>query len=228
MMNETEFQKEEQNPDSVVSRYRVPNWNRDDVNQQKLFLDKLDERFKVSFEYIALNCLVIVILIIAFITDQLSLILLALLVAPIMIPIYGFAFGISLGSLKFVKKGLIALLSIGSLTFLSGLFSGFIISQLNMHESVLWIYFNHFTWANFVLIFIGLLFAITIILRNPKQNINIANVALAYGFYLPLAVSGFAVFGGKTLIVQNTLILFAVQFLFSVILAYIYLVFFRC
>ncbi|MHB8134084.1 MAG: DUF389 domain-containing protein [Anaerolineaceae bacterium] len=225
MMNETEFQKKEQDPDSVVSRYRVPNWNRDDLNQQKLFLEKLDERFRVSFEYIALNCLFIVILIIAFITDQLSLILLALLVAPIMIPIYGFAFGISLGSLELIKKGLIALFSIGSLTFLSGLFSGFIISQINMHESVLWDYFIHSSWANFVLIFIGLLFAITIILRNPKQNINIANVALAYGFYLPLAVSGFSVFGGDYSNVRNALNLFAVQFLFSVIIGTFILIF---
>jgi len=225
MMNKTEFQKTGQDPESVVSRYRVPNWNRDDVNQQKLFLEKLNERFKVSFEYIALNCLVIVILIIAFITDQLSLILLALLLAPIMIPVYSIAFGISLGSFEFMKKGLVALFSIGILTFLSGLFSGFIISQIKLHESVLWIYFNHFSWANFVLILIGLLFAVTILLRNPKQNINIANVALAYGFYLPLAVSGFAVFGGKSSIVQNVLILFVVQFFFSVLLSAIVLFF---
>lgn len=205
------------------SNPRIPYWNTKDEDQQRNFVEILKERFSLNFEYIAINCVVAILLIIAFLTDQLGLIILAILIAPPVIPIYSFAFGISLGSFSLVWKAMITFFSTGILFFSAGLFSGFISSQIGTKEIIILRHFEDNNPVNFVLIIVGLLFAFALILRNPKQSISVANAALAFIFYLPITAFGISIVRGDLLNLQSVIFSFLTQFIFSIFLGVIIL-----
>lgn len=216
MMTHNNFSNEIEEKNDRVSPKRFPYWNSEDDERRKIFVEKLEERFSINFEYIVLNCVVSILLTIAFLTNQFSFVILALLIAPPIIPLYSFSLGISLGSIPFLRKAISSLFFAALITFSLGLFSGFISTQIGLTNGSFWSNFEGYHWANFILIFIGLLFAFAIIIRNPKQSISVANVAIAYIFYLPLFISGISLFRKDLFYTQNAINSFIIQFLSSI------------
>jgi len=222
-MTDNEYSDDVDEKNDRVSQKRFPYWNSKDDEGRHIFVEKLEERFSINFEYIVLNCVVSIFLTIAFLTNQFGFLILALLIAPPIIPIYSISLGISFGSIPFLRKAIISLFFSALITFSLGLFSGFISTQISITNGSFWSNFEGYHWANFILIFIGLLFAFAIIIRNPKQSISVANVAIAYIFYLPLFVSGISIFRKELFNTQIAVNSFIVQFLFSVFIGVIIL-----
>ena len=222
-MTDNNFSNEFEEKNDRVSPKRFPYWNSEDDERRRIFVEKLEERFSINFEYIILNFVVSILLTIAFLTNQFSFVILALLIAPQIIPIYSAALGITLGSYPFLRKAIASLFFAALITFSLGLFSGFISTQINITNGSFWSNFEGYQWANSILIFIGLLFAFAIIIRNPKQSISVANVAIAYIFYLPLFVAGISIFRKDLFNTQIAINSFIVQFLFAIFLGVIIL-----
>lgn len=222
-MTDNNFSNEFEEKNDRVSPKRFPYWNSEDDERRRIFVEKLEERFSINFEYIILNFVVSILLTIAFLTNQFSFVILALLIAPQIIPIYSAALGITLGSYPFLRKAIASLFFAALIIFSLGLFSGFISTQINITNGSFWSNFEGYQWANSILIFIGLLFAFAIIIRNPKQSISVANVAIAYIFYLPLFVAGISIFRKDLFNTQIAINSFIVQFLFAIFLGVIIL-----
>jgi len=156
------------------------------------FLEQLSRRLEINVETFLVGAISLLLISLALLLDKLPLFLLAILITPIVSPILGLAFGFNLGSLKFLKIGFFSLLLNFVSFFIVGGFSGFIARQFPEREFNLWQYFIEFNWSGLLLLFVGILIMVSTIIRNPRQASLVANVALAYSFYLPLVSSGFA------------------------------------
>ncbi len=156
------------------------------------FLDQLGRRLEINVETFLVGAISLLLISLALLLDKFPLFVLAILITPIMSPILGLAFGFNLGSLKFIKIGLFSFLLNFISFFIVGGFSGFIARQFPENEFVIWQYFIEFNWSGLLLLFVGVLIMVSTIIHNPRQASLVANVALAYSFYLPLVSSGFA------------------------------------
>jgi len=225
MMTDNDFSNDVNGNNSQISPQRFQYWDSNDEERRKIFIEKLEERFSLKFEYIVLNCIVSIILMVAFLTDQFSLVILALLIAPLIIPIFSASLSISLGSLTFFRKAITTLFFASLITISFGLFSGFISTQNGLSAKSYWGNLEGITWTNIILILVGLLFAYATIIRNPKQSISVANVAIAYTFYLPLFSIGISLFRRDFFTTESVIKLFIFQFIFSIFLSVIILFF---
>jgi len=156
------------------------------------FLDQLSRRLEINVETFLVGAISLLLISLALLLDKFPLFLLAILITPIVSPIIGLAFGFNLGSFKFLKIGLFSLLLNFVSFFIVGGFSGFIARQFPEREFIIWQFFIEFNWSGLLLLFVGILIMVSTIIRNPRQASLVANVALAYSFYLPLVSSGFA------------------------------------
>lgn len=187
-------QHSEKSPKRKKNEYRGddPRWTQYGPTGFSAFLEQLSRRLEINVETFLVGAISLLIIALALLMDKLPLFLLSLLLAPILSPILGFAFGFNLGSLRFLKLGLFSSLLYSVSFFIVGLFSGFIGRQFPEREFLTWKYFINFDWSGLILLFVGILIMVSTIIRNPRQASLVANVALAYCFYLPLVSSGFA------------------------------------
>lgn len=156
------------------------------------FQDQVARRLEINIETFLVGSISLLVFALALLLDKLALFILGLLIAPILSPILGLIFGINIGSFRFIKIGLWSfLLNIISFFIVSG-FSGFIARQFPEREFSTWKLFIEFEWTAIILLIVGILIMISTILKNPRQSSLVANVALAYCFYLPLISAGFA------------------------------------
>lgn len=187
-------QKTEKQPKVSKSEYRGGDsrWSQYGPTGFHGFLDQLSHRLEINVETFLVGAISLLIISLALLLDKLPLFILALLITPILSPILGFAFGFNLGSLRFLRIGLFSLM-LNVFSFLVvGAFTGFIAKQFPEREFNIWKYFIEFNWAGLLLLFVGILIMVSTIIRNPRQASLVANVALAYSFYLPLVSAGFA------------------------------------
>ncbi len=195
---------------------RSSSWDRHDSVKQEHFLVKLDERFSLNFEYLLMNCLVAIFLIGGLLSGQLAVFLLALLVAPTLTPVFAANFAFSMVSRSLLKKALGAFLLTSGIIFLAGLFAGFIAVQFSELPKPVWIEFLGFSWGNAALIIVALLFATGIFLRNPMQSVSVANVGLAFIYYLPLGTAGYLITSGESGFILSSLITFLFNIGFAI------------
>jgi hypothetical protein len=156
------------------------------------YLEQLSRRLEINVETFLVGGISLLLISLALLLDKFPLFVLAILITPIVSPILGLAFGFNLGSLKFLKIGLFSFLLNFVSFFIVGGFSGFIARQFPETKFNLWQYFIEFNWSGLLLLFVGILIMVSTIIRNPQQASLVANIALAYSFYLPLVSSGFA------------------------------------
>ncbi|MDO9085607.1 MAG: SH3 domain-containing protein [Anaerolineaceae bacterium] len=191
------------------------------------FLDQLARRLEINVETFLVGSISLLLLSIGLLLDQFPLFVLAILLSPILSPILGFAFGFNLGAIKFLRIGFFSLLLHFVSLFVVGAFSGFIARQFPEKEFIIWQYFVDVTWAGFLLIFVGILIMVSTIIRNPRQASLVANVALAYSFYLPVVSAGFAFgIGLKNQFIAG-LYTFLFYFIFAVVIGVIVLLAYR-
>lgn len=210
-----------ENNDQNKYRERIKNKNLDSRWSQygpsgfNGFLNQVARRLEINIETFLVGSISLLIFALALLFDKLALFVLGLLIAPILSPILALVFGINLGSIRFLKIGLTSfLLNIVSFFIVSG-FAGFIARQFPEREFIIWKLFVNFEWAAIALLLVGILIMVSTLLKNPRQSSLVANVALAYSFYLPLIAAGFA-FG---LGLKNEFITAGITFLLMFLIA---------
>ncbi len=190
------------------------------------FLDQVARRIEINIETFLVGSISLLIFALALLFDKLALFVLGLLIAPILSPILGLAFGINLGIFRFLKIGILSFLLNGISFFIVSGFSGFIARQFPEREFHTWKLFINFGWAEIILLIVGILIMISTILKNPRQSSLVANVALAYCFYLPIIASGFAFGLGlkNEFITAGTtfLLFFGIAIILGVIVLFLY------
>ncbi len=183
-------------------RYLI--WDKNTYDNNQKFLLSLSKSISPNFEFLLSNSLAAILLVIAFLTDQQPIFILAIIVAPIYFSIIGFIFGISLGILTFLRTAILSWLESFFIVGFSGIFAGYIARQFTGKEFVHWKEFIGLSWANFILLSVGVIFLITIYIRNPKAKSFVVNVAISYCLILPIAASGFALgYGEYALIIPG-------------------------
>jgi hypothetical protein len=182
--NNNRDRKKNKNQDSRWTQYGLSGFNG--------FLDQVTKRIEINIETFLVGSISLLIFALALLFDKLALFILGLLIAPILSPILALAFGINLGAFKFIKIGILSFLLNSISFFIVSGFSGFIARQFPEREFITWKLFVNFGWAEIILLIVGIMIMISTILKNPRQSSLIANVALAYCFYLPLIAAGFA------------------------------------
>lgn len=178
--------------DKLKNKINDSRWAQYGISGFNSFLGQVARRLEINIETFLVGSISLVLFAIALIFDQLALFVLALLIAPILSPILAPAFGITLGSFRFLKIGVISLLLNFISYFVVSAFAGFIARQFPEKEFVIWRYFLTFHWAELLLLIIGIMIMVSTLIKNPRQASLVANVALAYSFYLPLISAGFA------------------------------------
>jgi hypothetical protein len=190
------------------------------------FLDQVARRIEINIETFLVGSISLLIFALALLFDKLALFVLGLLIAPILSPILGLAFGINLGIFRFLKIGILSFLLNGISFFIVSGFSGFIARQFPEREFHTWKLFVSFGWAEIILLIVGILIMISTMLKNPRQSSLVANVALAYCFYLPLIASGFAFglgFRNEFITAGTTFLLFfGISTILGVIVLFLY------
>ena len=184
-------------PSTPVNKGRRIMWDRKNQKGNQEFLSQLNDSISLDFEFVLALSLSAIFLVIGYLTDQMAIFILALIVAPIFYSVIGFSIGFDLATLRFIKTGIFSWLVSFLIFILSGTFAGFISKQFSGKEFLLWKDFLEPTWASLLLLGVGVVFLITIYVRNPKPKSIIANVAISYVLILPLSASGFALGNGQ-------------------------------
>src|SRR4030042_3339161 len=95
-----------------------------DADQRAAFLGELAHRTSPTFDFFLFSLLSAVVLSLGLLLDTPALLLLGILVAPVMSPVIGLAFGTVTGSLRFFFRSFVGLLIGGALVFTAGALVG--------------------------------------------------------------------------------------------------------
>lgn len=154
------------------------------------------ERLVANADYYLFSLLCGLVLAAAILLDSPAIYVLAALLAPFMAPVVGLGFATVVGSPRFFLQSLGSLLIGSALVFVTGLAGGWVshlIPNLNLTQAH---YHVNFSIPDFILLSIGILLAIYITVKAPKNRSLVASVALAYEIYIPISLAGFALTSG--------------------------------
>jgi len=166
-------------------------------SERALYLNDLAKRLVPGVEFFAFSLVAGLVVAIGILVDSPALLILGALLAPFMSPAVGLGFSTVIGSLSFFLRSLGALLIGALLVFGSGALAGWLSSlfvEMPLSEAQR---FTSFTIPDFLLLTIGVVLAIYLTIRMPKQRSQVASVPLAYEIYVPVAVAGFGLASGN-------------------------------
>jgi hypothetical protein len=154
------------------------------------------ERLVANADFYLFSLLSGAVLAAAILLDSPAIYVLAALLAPFMAPVVGLGFATVVGSVRFFLQSLGSLLIGSALVFVTGLIGGWIshlIPDLALTQAH---YHVTFSIPDFILLTIGVLLAIYITVKMPKNRSLVASVALAYEIYIPIGLAGFGLTSG--------------------------------
>ena len=161
-----------------------------------VFMAQLAERLVANADYYLFSFLCGLVLAAAILLDNPAIYILAALLAPFMAPVVGLGFAAVVGSFRFFLQSLGSLLIGCGLVFAAGAIGGWIsklIPNLVLTQAH---YHVNFTLPDFILLTIGILLAIYLMVKVPKNRSLVASVALAYEIYIPIGLAGFGLTSG--------------------------------
>jgi len=161
-----------------------------------VFISQLAERLVANADFYLFSFLCGLVLAVAILLDNPAIYVLAALLAPFMAPVVGLGFATVVGSINFFFSSLVSLLIGCILVFISGALGGWISKLFPTLQLTQAHYHVNFTLPDFILLTIGILLAIYITVKAPKNRSLVASVALAYEIYIPIGLAGFGLTGG--------------------------------
>ncbi|MHC1740331.1 MAG: DUF389 domain-containing protein [Anaerolineaceae bacterium] len=161
-----------------------------------VFMAQLAERLVANADFYLFSFLSGLVLAAAILLDNPAIYVLAALLAPFMAPVVGLGFATVVGSLRFFFQSLVSLLIGCALVFATGAIGGWISKLLPNVQLTQAHYHVNFTVPDFILLTIGILLAIFITVKAPKNRSLVASVALAYEIYIPIGLAGFGLTSG--------------------------------
>ena len=161
-----------------------------------VFMAQLAERLVANADFYLFSFLCGLVLAVAILLDNPAIYVLAALLAPFMAPVVGLGFATVVGSIRFFFTSLVSLLIGCVLVFITGALGGWVSKLFPKMQLTQAHYHVSFTWPDFILLTIGILLAIYITVKAPKNRSLVASVALAYEIYIPIGLAGFGLSGG--------------------------------
>ena len=177
-----------------------------------------------GFDFYIFTLISAVILGAGILLDSPGLYLLAVLLLPFLGPVYAISFNIAIGSGKFFLRELASLAISVAILFGVSLVTGLVgrllpadlgYSQAGLHAV--------FAWPDFLVLAVGSGLATYMLIRSPRQKPLVANVALGYGLYLPLAVAAFGLTSGVPGLWIDGLLVFLIHLAWSALVGVVVL-----
>jgi hypothetical protein len=180
------------------------------VDERSQALEELARRAAPNFDFFLYSLFAGAVIGLALLFDSPYLLLLGALIAPLMAPAVGVALGTALGSGRHFGRSLLGLLIGSALVFAAGWMAGLAAQGSNAGGGTLAQLFAQINWgAMLVMGVAGTLFAATII--REGHNADVPSFLLAFGLFVPLAVSGFGLSSGQPHLWPDGLVLFAIH-----------------
>ncbi len=176
------------------------------VSREELYAQTLNSS-SINYVYIIMIILSAIIAIFGFSTDNIAVIIGAMVIAPLLGPNITAALGITLGDISLVKKGFLALLTGSSLAYFISVFFGFFLHiSLNLHEISLRIHLHYSD------IIIAIASGIAGVLAfTTGYAISLVGVMVAISLLPPLVASGLLFGSGYFLYSLSALLLFFIN-----------------
>ena len=176
------------------------------VSREELYTQTLNSS-SINYVYIIMIILSAIIAIFGFSTDNIAVIIGAMVIAPLLGPNIAAALGITLGDISLVKKGFLALLTGSSLAYFISVFFGFFLHiSLNLHEISLRIHLHYSD------IIIAIASGIAGVLAfTTGYAISLVGVMVAISLLPPLVASGLLFGSGYFLYSLSALLLFFIN-----------------
>lgn len=198
--------------------------HRDD--ERAAFLDQLARQVTPAFDFFLFALLAGALIGAAILFDSPGFYILAVLFSPFLGPVYGLSLAVVVGSGRFFIKALgsflIACLVILVLGVAAGLIARFLIPSGEFQQTY---YHALFTWPDFLVLAVGSGLATYMLVRSPRQKPLVANVAVAYELFLPLAVAGFGLSSGMSALWIDGLVVFVVHLAWAALIGALVLFF---
>jgi uncharacterized membrane protein len=159
--------------------------------ERSIYVNEIASRLVPAIDYYLFSMLCAVILAAAILLDHPAIYILAALLAPFMAPLVGLGFSTAVGSFKFFIQSLGGLAIGSAFVFIGGLLSGWISKLIPNFYPNQALFHTRFSIPDLILLSVGIVLAIYLTVRVPKQRSLVASVALAYEVYIPVGVAGF-------------------------------------
>lgn len=180
-------------------------------SERALYLGEIAKRLVPGVEFFLFSMIAGLVIAAAILLDSPAIYILGALLAPFMAPAVGLGFSAAIGSITFFLRSGGAMLIGSALVFASGALGGWV-SRLFIEIPLTQARrFTAFTIPDFLLLTIGIVLAIYLTMRMPKQRSLVASVPLAYEIYIPVAVAGFGLTSRATGIFPEALIVAGVH-----------------
>ena len=188
-----------------------------------VLMASIAERLVANADFFLFSILCGCVLAAAILLDNPAIYVLAALLAPFMTPVVGLGFATVVGSPRFFLQSFGSLIIGSAFVFAAGAISGWIsklfpnltLTQARFHVT--------FSIPDFILLTIGVLLAIYITVKVPKNRSLVASVALAYEIYLPIGLAGFGLTSGMAGLIPEGLELVGIYLAWVIFIGTIFL-----
>jgi len=187
------------------------------ADERAVLLDELAHRTSPSFDFYLFSFFSGIVLSLGLLLNSPSMLMLGVLVAPMMGPVIGLAFGTVIGSSRLFFRSFIGLLIGGALVMLTGAMVG-LITRVWMPRNLLFgSYFAQLSWDNFIVLIAGIVITSAAMVHSDRKPI-LPSIAVVYELYLPLCVAGIGITSGIPDLWPDGVVVFAVYLSWAVLL----------
>ena len=192
-----------------------------DGDEKAAFLTRLARRTSPSVDFFLLSLIAGIALGFSLLVDHPGFLVLGAVLAPLMAPVVGLGLGTMIGSPVYFGRSLLGFLLGCFFAIVGGLIAGFIsqfwfpaeysfIMQTQFHARLHWVYG--------LMVIFGAIMTSAAMARAPIRS-RASSVALAYGLYMPLVITGFGLTAGEPDLVSAGLVIFVLHFALAVLLS---------
>ena len=187
------------------------------ADERTILLDELAHRTSPSFDFYLFSFLSGIVLSLGLLLNSPSMLMLGVLVAPMMAPVIGLAFGTVVGSTRFFFRSFIGLLIGGALVMLAGGLVG-LITRIWLPRTLLFgSYFAQLSWDNFIVLIAGMVITTAAMVQSDRKPV-LPSIAVVYELYLPLCLAGMGITSGIPDLWPDGVVVFVVYLSWAILL----------
>lgn len=155
------------------------------------FLQTLTRQVTPSYDFFVSSLLAGVTIAAGLLVQSDALVILGILFAPFLGPLFGVAVSVVSGSIKTLLKSVLSLAAGGLFVFGLGALAGALMPMLRIRPIPVVETTSAYTWPNFLLLAVGSGLSVLMLVRSPRQKPLVANIAIIYGLFPRLTAAGF-------------------------------------
>ena len=187
------------------------------ADERSVLLDELAHRTSPSFDFYLFSFLSGIVLSLGLLLNSPSMLMLGVLVAPMMAPAIGLAFGTVVGSPRLFFRSFTGLLIGGALVMAAGGLIG-LVTRFWMPRTLLFgSYFAQLSWDNFIVLIAGMVITTAAMVQSDRKPV-LPSIAVVYELYLPLCLAGMGITSGIPDLWPDGVVVFVVYLSWAVLL----------